>query len=304
MKFSAPIPIQEIARRINAQIIGNTSQLAWGINEIHKVQCGDITFVDVEKYFNKSLQSAATIIILNKEVVCPEGKTLLLHDNPFEAYNSIIKWYRPFQSLNQNIHPTAQVHPTAIIEPNVMIGAYATIGENSYIQANVSIQEYTLIGKNVVIQSGSVIGSDAFYFKKHPEGFEQWRSGGRVLIEDNVLVGAGCTVAKCVSSDTIIGQGSKLDCQVHLGHGVVIGKNCLLAAQVGIGGNTVLGDEVVLYGQVGIAQNLHIGDKAIILAKSGVSKDLEGGKVYFGYPATEAREKYKELATLRQLAKK
>jgi len=125
-----------------------------------------------------------------------------------------------------------------------------------------------------------------------------------VIIEDNVDIGAGCTINKGVSGDTTIGAGTKIDCQVHIGHDARIGKNCLIAAQAGISGNTVLGDEVVVYGQVGIAQNLKIGAKAVILAKSGVSKDLEGGKTYFGYPAQEAREAYKELATLRQLRKK
>ena len=304
MKFQQAIPIKAIAAQIGATIIGNDNILATGINEIHKVTTGDITFVDVEKYFKKSLHSAASIIILNKEVNCPEGKALLLLDNPFKAYDSIIRQHRPFIPLSTHIHETASVHPTTILEPNVIIGAHVTIGKNCHIQANVSIQEYTMIGDNVVIQSGSILGGDAFYFKRYPQSYQQWRSGGRVIVENDVLRGAGCTIAKGVSGDTIIGEGSKLDCQIHIGHGAVIGKNCLLAAQVGIGGKTIIGDEVVLYGQVGIAQNLHIGAKAIILAKSGVSKNLEGGKVYFGYPATEAREKYKELATLRQLAKK
>ena len=100
--------------------------------------------------------------------------------------------------------------------------------------------------------------------------------------------------------DTVIGEGSKLDCQIHIGHGAVIGKNCLFAAQVGIGGKTIVEDNVVLYGQVGIAQALHIGKGAVILAKSGVSKSLEGGKTYFGIPADEVRDKYKELAAFSQ----
>ena len=304
MKFKQAIPIKQIAQQIGATIIGDANLLATGINEIHKVRQGDITFVDVEKYFSKSLRSAASIIILNKEVDCPEGKALLLLDNPFVAYDSIIRAHRPFIPLSATIHETASVHPTTILEPNVIIGPYVTIGQNCHIQANVTIQEYTTIGDNVVIQSGSVLGGDAFYFKRYPQSYQQWRSGGRVIVENDVLIGAGCTIAKGVSGDTVIGAGSKLDCQIHIGHGAVIGKNCLMAAQVGIGGKTIIEDEVVLYGQVGIAQNLHIGAKAIVLAKSGVSKNLEGGKVYFGYPATEAREKYKELATLRQLTRK
>jgi len=158
-----------------------------------------------------------------------------------------------------------------------------------------------VIGKKVVIQAGAIIGTDAFYFKKSEEGYTPWRSGGRVIIEDDVQIGAGCTINKGVSGDTVIGEGSKLDCQVHIAHGVVLGKNCLLAAQVGIAGKTIVGDNCTFYGQSGIAQSLVIGDGVTLLAKTGVSKDLEGGKTYFGIPAAEAREKYKELAALRQL---
>ncbi len=301
MKFPKPIPVKEIAERIDAQIIGDEKVLATGINEIHQVQEGDITFVDVKKYFDKSLNSKASIIILNEKTKCPPGKTLLLCDHPFEAYNSLVLEFRPLRPLTTNISPDARIADTAIIEPNVIIGPDVSIGEHCHIQANVTIAEHTIIKDHVTIQSGSVIGTDAFYFKKTDAGYQKWRSGGRVIIEDHVDIGAGCTINKGVSGDTIIGEGTKIDGQVHIGHDVVIGKRCLLAAQVGVSGNTVLGDDVVLYGQVGIAQNLKIGDKVIVSAKSGVSKDLEEGKVYFGYPATEARSKFKELAALRHL---
>ncbi len=304
MKFSSPIPIKAIAEKYNCEIIGDDSVMALGINEIHKVETGDITFVDVEKYFQKSLNSAASIIILNKKVECPEGKVLLLCEQPFEVYNSIVKKQRPFESLTSPISDRAIIHPSAIIEPNVIIAPNVKIGKYTYIQSNVVIHEHTIIGDHVVINSGSVIGTNAFYFKKTEEGFKKWRSGGRVIIEDRVDIGSGCTISKGVSGDTIIGEGSKLDCQVHIGHGVVVGKKCLFAAQVGIGGKTIIEDEVTLYGQVGVAQSIRIGAKAVVLAKSGVSKTLEGGKTYFGAPAIEARQYYREMATVRMLSKK
>ncbi len=301
MKFSNPVPIRELAEKLGAKLLGNADLMATGINEIHKVQAGDITFVDHEKYYDKALASAATIIIINKVVECPDGKALLVHPNAFEKYDSIAKKNRPFIPLSAKIADSAMIHPSVILEPNVIVGPHCTIGENSYIQANVTIHEYSKIGKNVVIQSGSVIGTDAFYFKKNQESYKKWRSCGRVVIENNVEIGASCTINKGVSGDTVIGEGSKFDCQIHIGHGVVVGKNCLFAAQVGIGGKTIVGDNVVLYGQVGIAQNLTIGDNVVVLAKSGVSKSLEGDKTYFGTPASEARQRYKELATLRRL---
>jgi len=303
MKFPQPIPVRELAQRLQAsQVIGDDTLAATGINEIHKVEPGDIAFSDVKKYFEKTLRSAATVILLNEAADCPPGKVILVVERPFEAYDSLVRAYRPFEPLTVPVSHRAEIHPTAIIEPGVVIAANVRIGAHCHIEANTCIGEYTSIGDHVHIGPNTTIGSDAFYFKKLPDGsYQKWRSGGRVIIEDHVDIGAGCTINKGVSGDTVIGRGSKLDCQIHIGHGAVIGKNCLLAAQVGIGGKTIIGDNVVLYGQVGVAQAIEIGAGAMVSAKAGVSKSLEGGKAYFGIPADDAREKYKELAALRQL---
>ncbi|RMG80862.1 MAG: UDP-3-O-(3-hydroxymyristoyl)glucosamine N-acyltransferase [Bacteroidetes bacterium] len=302
MKFPNPVPIEEIARKINARIIGDASSVATGINEIHKVEPGDITFSDLPKYFKKVLGSAATFIILNQETECPPGKVLLICDEPFEAYNQLIAEYRPFRPLRDTLDPSAEIHPTAIIEPGVIIGPNVKIGANTVVKANVVIREYTYIGQNVEIQSGTVIGSDAFYFKKNDDGsYKKWCSGGRVIIEDDVQIGASCSICRGVSGDTIIGKGTKIDCQVHIGHGAVVGKNCIIAGQVGIGGKAIIGDNVILYGQAGLAPRVKVGEGAVISAQSGVSKTIQGGKVYFGTPADEIRTKQRELAALRHL---
>ncbi|MBN8678043.1 MAG: UDP-3-O-(3-hydroxymyristoyl)glucosamine N-acyltransferase [Chitinophagales bacterium] len=302
MDFPRPIPVLELALRFNAQIIGDETLSATGINEIHKVRPGDIAFSDVQKYFQKTLDSEATVLLLNAPAECPPGKVILIVENPFEVYDSLIREYRPFEPLKESISAGAVIHPTAIIEPGVVIAGNVRIGAHTYVQANAYIGEYSYIGEHCIIGPGAIIGPDAFYFKKLADGsFKKWRSGGRVIIEDRVDIGAGCTIAKGVSGDTIIGEGSKLDCQIHIGHGAVIGKNCLFAGQVGIGGKTIVEDNVVLYGQVGVAQALRIGQGAVVTAKSGVSKDLEGKKAYFGIPAEEARQKYRELASIRQL---
>lgn len=302
MKFPQPIPVRELAQRFDAQLLGDNTLQATGINEIRKVEPGDIAFSDVPKYFKKTLESAATIIILNEATECPAGKAILVVDKPFEMYNTLIKEHRPFEPAVSPISHRANIHPTAIIEPGVVIAANVDIGAHTYIQANTYIGEYTYIGDHVLIGPNNIIGNDAFYYKKHPDGsYEKWHSGGRVIIEDRVEIGAGCTISKGVSGDTVIGAGSKLDCQIHIGHGVVIGKNCLMAAQVGIGGKTIIEDNVVLYGQVGVIQDVRIGAGAVVLAGAGVSRTLEGGKAYFGGPAEEAREKYKEIAALKQL---
>jgi UDP-3-O-[3-hydroxymyristoyl] glucosamine N-acyltransferase len=199
------------------------------------------------------------------------------------------------------IHDSALIHPSATIEPNVVIGPHVRIGKYSHIMANTVIEEYSIIGDHVTIQPGSVIGSDAFYYKRSPEGHRKWRSGGRVIIENNVEIGALCTINKGVSGDTIIGEGTKFDCQIHIGHGAVIGKHCLFAAQIAVGGKSIIGDRVVLYGQVGVVHDVSIGDDAIVLAKSVVTRSIEGGKTYNGVPVVEAMHRNREILALRKL---
>ncbi|RME07659.1 MAG: UDP-3-O-(3-hydroxymyristoyl)glucosamine N-acyltransferase, partial [Bacteroidetes bacterium] len=230
MKFPKAYSAAEIARLTGARLVGDEQLPLTGINEIHKVQPGDITFADNEKYFAKSLNSAASAVILPKEVECPDGKVLLISDKPFEAYDKLVRMHRPLQPLTARISESAQVHPSAIVEPGVYLDHHVVVGAYTYIQAGTYIGEHTHIGERVLIQSGAIIGTDAFYFQKTEKGYQKWTSGGRVVIEDEVQIGAGCTINKGVSGDTVIGAGTKIDCQVHIGHGAVIGRNCLIAA--------------------------------------------------------------------------
>jgi UDP-3-O-[3-hydroxymyristoyl] glucosamine N-acyltransferase len=298
MKFLKPIPVKDIAIKWNAKLLGDQAQLALGINEIHKVSIGDISFVDVEKYFQKALYSEASIIILNKEVEPPSGKTLIVVDKPFDVYNTIVGE----ELIKLKESASNKIHSSVIIEQGAIVEEYVNIGANSFIQAGAIIKNGTSIGENVIIQSGAIIGTDAFYFKKEAGKYLPWISGGGVVIENNVQIGGGTTINKCVSANTIIGEGSKLDCQIQIGHGVEIGKNCLIAAQVGIAGNTIIEDNCTIYGQVGIGQNLRIGANATLLATTAVSKDLKGDKTYFGIPAMEATKYARQLAMLKNLA--
>lgn len=302
MNFNQPLSVKELASWIGADLIGDESLVLQGINEIHKVRTGDITFVDHPKYFNAAVSSAASAIIVPSVMACPPGKVLLVVEKPFLAYEIIVNRFRPFTPIMPDAKEGQEIHSTAIIEPGAVIGPFVKIGMDCHIQSGAIIRPYTTIGDRVVIHSGAIIGTQAFYFKKWPEGYQAWTGCGRVIIENDVWIGAGTTIAQGVSGDTIIGAGTKIDCQVMIGHGVVIGKHCLVAAQAGIAGKTIVGDWCVIYGQAGLTQNLRIGDKTTILAQSGVTKDLEGGKSYFGSPAGEAREKFKELALIRNLA--
>ena len=301
MKFDVPVKLEVLAKLTGTRVLGEGHRLVSGINEIHKVEEGDITFVDHPKYYDKALQSAASFVIINKEVAVPEGKGLLYADDPFSAYIAIVKKFRTFEKSDKAISASAEIGEGTVLQPGVFVGHHVKIGKNCLIHANVCIYDHTVIGDDVVIHSGTVIGSDAFYFKRRPEGYDKMVSCGRVIIADKVEIGASCTIDKGVSGDTVIGEGTKMDNQVHVGHDTVIGKNCLFAAQVGIAGVVNIEDDVILWGQVGVQKDLTIGKGAVVLGQSGIPKSLEGGKTYFGSPTQEAREKMRELAFVKQL---
>lgn len=271
------------------------------MNEIHVVEEGDIVFVDHPKYYDKALQSKATVVLINKEVECPEGKALLVSDDPFRDFNKLTRHFKPFKSAASSIAETAEIGEGTVIQPNVFIGNHVKIGKNCVIHPNVTIYDGCVLGDHVTIHAGTVLGADAFYYKNRPEGFDKLLSGGNVLVEDHVDIGAGCTIDRGVTGSTTIGRGSKLDNQIQVGHDTVIGKKCLIASHVGIAGCCIIEDEVTLWGQVGITSGATIGKKAVILAQSGISKSLEGGKTYFGYPAEEAREKLKQIASIKRI---
>ena len=293
-----------LATFLEAELIGNSQGQATGINELHKVETGDLAFVDHPKYYDKCIQSAASFIIINKPVAVPQGKALLVVENPFEAYLKIVRHFRPFEPTSSSISSSATVGEDSYIAPNSFVGNHVTIGKNCRIQPNVTILDHCIIGNNVIIQSGTVIGSDAFYYntkKDRDVWYQRMESCGRVIIEDDVEIGAGCTIDRGVTHDTVVGRGTKMDNMVHIGHDSTIGKNCLFAAQVGIAGAVEIGNGVVLWGQAGISKTLSIGDNAVVLAQSGVPASLEAGKVYFGSPVEEAIVKKKELVWIKRI---
>lgn len=305
MKFPSPVTIQWLADLIQAEVVGDATAQATGINEIHKVEQGDIVFVDHPKYYDTCLKSDASHIIINtKEVALPEGKTLLVLEQPFEAYLTIVNHFRPFTPATKNISDLATIGEGTIVMPNVFIGKDVTIGKDCIIHANVTINDYTEIGNNVVIQAGSVIGSDAFYYntkKNRDVWYKRMQSCGNVVIEDDVEIGAGCTIDRGVTASTRIGKGTKMDNMVHIGHDSNIGRNCLFAAQVGIAGAVNIEDGVTLWGQVGVSKTLTIGENAVVLAQSGVPSSLQGSKVYFGTPVEDAMLKKKELIWIKRI---
>ncbi len=301
MKFPKPYTLKEISELIESEYIGDKLFSIYGMNEIHVVEAGDIVFVDHPKYYDKALNSAASVILINKKVSCPEGKALLISDDPFRDFSKLAAFFKPFKNANKSIAETAKIGEHTVIQPNAFIGNNVTIGKNCVIHPNVVIYDDCYIGDNVTIHAGTVLGSDAFYYKNRPEGYDKLVSCGSVIIEDNVDIGASCTIDRGVTGNTIIKEGTKIDNQVQIAHDTIIGKKCLLASHVGIAGCTVLEDEVTLWGQVGVISGVTIGRGAVVYAQSGVGRDLEGGKTYFGSPCDEARKKYREMAGLKVL---
>ena len=225
-------------------------------------------FVDHPKYYDKCINSAASFIIINKMADCPVGKALLITDNPFEAYCKIVNHFNPFVASSKIISDSAIIGEGSFIYPASFIGNRVIIGKNCIIHPNVSIMDHCILGDNVVVAAGTVIGSDAFYYntkKDRERWYKKMPSCGRVVIEDDVEIGANCTIDRGVSHDTKIGSGTRFDNMIHIGHDTVVGKNCLVAANVVIAGYVNIKDGVTIWGGCIINKTLTIGENAVLL---------------------------------------
>ena len=301
MKFPHPISLKDLAGFLGARYIGNADHAVEGMNEIHMVENGDLTFVDHPKYYEKALKSKATTILINKDVECPPGKGLIISDDPFMDFNKVGKHFRPFEPANAMVSSTAEIGEGTVIQPGAFIGNHVKIGKNCLIHANASVYDHCVLGDHVVLHSGSVIGADGFYFQKRKGETLKFNSVGRVILGDHVEIGANTTIDKGVTGDTMIGDYTKFDNHVQVGHDTKIGRYCLIGAFTAIAGVTKIEDNVILWANVVVDKDLVIGEGTVMLATSGTDKSLEGGKVYFGRPAMEARQAWKEMALIKKL---
>ncbi len=300
MTFKSPQTLKTIAELIGAKYVGDENFQIFGTNEIHRVKKGEIVFVNHPKYYDKALHSEATIILIDKEVACPEGKALLVSDDPFRDFNKINDHFTGIQTFettgnNLSIGENCKIHPS------VIIGNDVTIGNNCMIFPNVVIGDRTVIGNNCIIQSGTVLGGDAFYYNKNAEGYRKMLSVGNVILEDHVEIGVNCSIDRGVTDSTIIKKGSKLDNLIQIGHDTVLGERTLVASGAMIAGCCIIEDDVQIWGQVGMASGKRVGKGAVLLGKTGVNRDLEGGKTYFGSLAEEFREYLKKEVKLKNL---
>lgn len=300
MTFNQPQTLRNIADLIGAKMIGDENFPVLGTNEIHRVKAGEIVFVNHPKYYDKALNSEATIILIDKVVDCPEGKALLVSDDPFRDFNKINTHFTRIYNFTEELHDI-EVGDGTRIHPSAVIGNEVKIGKNCIIFPNVVIGDRTIIGDNVIIQSGAVLGGDAFYYRKLNGNFDRLISVGNVIIENNVEIGNNCTIDRGVTDSTIIGEGSILDNLIQIGHDTIIGKKVLIASHAAIAGCCVIEDEVTVWGQVGMASGNRVGKGAVLLGKTGVNKDLEGGKTYFGQLAEEFRDYLRKEVKLKNL---
>ena len=211
MDLASPLSLQEISLFIECEFSGDPNHMISGFNEIHKVRKGDVVFVDHPKYYDKALKSAATTIIINKQVDCPPGKGLIFSEDPCADFNKLTRHFHPYKTINTTISDSAIIHSSTILEPNVIIGDNVRIGKQCLIHPGVVIHDHTIIGDHVIIHANTVLGADAFYYKKRGSKYDKMHTCGNVVIEDNVEIGALSTIDKGVTGDTRIKKGSKID---------------------------------------------------------------------------------------------
>ncbi len=295
---------------------------------------GDLTFLDNPRYLPqlKSSRAAAVLVQPRHRAEVPSSCAALLTPHPYHAmaaamarlYPSALRPGSGFDergvSAAAHVHASARLEPGVVVDPGAVIGPAAEIGAgtligaNAVIGANVRIGRdcaigpgatlaCALIGDRVTIHSGAHIGQDGFGFALGARRHLKVPQIGRVIIQDDVEIGAGSTIDRGANRDTIIGEGSKIDNLVQIGHNVVIGRHCVIVSQVGISGSCVIDDFVALGGQVGLAGHLHIGAGAQVGAASGVMNDIPPGQRWFGVPAQPAREHFRDIATLRKLSR-
>ncbi|MDR2979719.1 MAG: UDP-3-O-(3-hydroxymyristoyl)glucosamine N-acyltransferase [Bacteroidales bacterium] len=304
MRFQNPLTIDELCSIIGGSraVQGNAQIKITGINEIHSVEPGNLSFVDHPKYYEKVLNSLASVILINKEVDVPEGKAIIITEDPLDDYLKVVRHFVKFDPQSEAINRKAEIGENTIIQPNVFIGENVKIGNNCLIHANVSIYADTIIGDNVVIHSGCVIGGDAFYFQKRENGWKKLYSCGCTVICDDVEIGSNVTIDKGVSGDTYIGKGTKFDNLVQVGHDTHIGNHCLIGSQCAIAGCTFIDDECIIWAKSSVNKDLYLAPHTTLLALSALDKSIhEEGQVLFGLPAIDARTKWKELAYQRRL---
>jgi UDP-3-O-[3-hydroxymyristoyl] glucosamine N-acyltransferase len=326
---AGPFRLGELATRIGGRIEGNEERILRDVAALDVAGPDDLSFLDNRKYIESFTRSRAGATIVHPGLAgkAPAGMDLVLSEEPYKAYARAAALFYPQPVPRAVTAPSAVIDPSAklaedctvganvVIEerveigrrcrigPNTVIGAGVVIGDDVRIGSNVSLS-HCYIGSRVLLHPGVRIGQDGFGFAPDPKGHVKVPQLGRVIVEDDVEIGANSTIDRGAGPDTVIGAGTMIDNLVQIGHNVTVGRGCVLVAQVGVSGSTKLGDFVMAGGQAGLAGHLRIGAGAKIAAKSGIMRDIPAGTTYCGYPAVPITEFFRQVAVLQRLAKK
>ncbi|HEV2833755.1 MAG TPA: UDP-3-O-(3-hydroxymyristoyl)glucosamine N-acyltransferase [Pyrinomonadaceae bacterium] len=318
--------LSELAKMTGAHVEGEDGLEITGAAGLDEAGEGHVTFLANPRYTPRVNTTRASAIYLSEEATTDRNIAILRVKDPYLAYTRALRMFHPEPELEPHVHPAAVIDPTARVATNVAISACVVIGRNvaisegvcihpnvtiyddvsigkdSTIHSGVAIRERTVIGERVVIHNNSVIGCDGFGYAKDEE--KRWLKipqTGRVVIEDDVEIGAGTTIDRASVGESRIGRGTKLDNLVQIGHSCTVGEDSLLCAQVGLAGSSHIGNRVILAGQAGVAGHLTIGDDVVLTAKSATSHDIPAGKIISGIPAFDNKEWLRSTAAFRRL---
>ncbi|HKS30659.1 MAG TPA: UDP-3-O-(3-hydroxymyristoyl)glucosamine N-acyltransferase [Pyrinomonadaceae bacterium] len=320
--------LAELAERTNARIEGDAEVEIKGAAGLDIAEAGDVTFLANKRYTPQVETTRASAIFVGEDAeIGRKDITVLRTRDPYLAYTRALIIFYPEPRPEPFIHPSAVIDPTAHVGEGVWIGANAVIGreaeigarvrihpnatvydavrigDDSVIHSGVSLREGTILGKRVIVHNNTVVGSDGFGFAKDEEG--RWLKipqTGRVVVEDDVEIGANTAIDRASVGETRIGRGTKVDNLVQVGHSCSVGEDTLLCGQVGLAGSTKVGNRVILAGQVGVGGHLSIGDDAVLMAQAGVFYDVPPKSIYSGgIPAFDHKESLRTMAAIRKL---
>lgn len=325
------LTLSELAQWVDGDIVrGGLDLSLTGMAALDMAGPHDVSFLGNEKYHGQFLETKAAAVIVPRGVTDgPEGTALIAVDNPTLAFSVVVRHFAAInRAFTPGIHPRAFVDPSATLDPekvrvhpgavvmagatvgdgselgpNSVIGTDAIVGKDCHIMANATVRERCVLGDRVILQPGAVIGSDGYGYEFSGGRHVKIDQVGIVEIGDDVEIGANTTIDRARFGKTLIGEGTKIDNLVQIGHNCVIGKHCLIISLTGISGSTRLGNYVTMAGQVGTVGHITIGDKATLTARAGVTGNLPGGEVYAGNPAQPFREEMKLRANARRLPK-
>lgn len=309
--------LEDVAVAIGATLAGDGSLRVRGLAPLREAGSGQLSFLANPRYREQALASSATALIVGLDYRANGGPALLRVPDPYAAYALAAALFENRPAVPAGVHPSAvlergvslgvgvAVGPLTVLAEGAVVGDAVRVGARCYVgpgvrvgagtrlEPCVTLHSGTRIGERCILQSGAVVGSSGFGYSSSTEGYQRIPQLGGVRIEDDVEIGANCTIDRGSLSDTRIGRGSKLDNLVHVAHNVDVGEEALLVAQVGISGSTRIGDRAVLAGQVGVVGHIEVGDGARVGAQSGVTKSVPAGQEWFGYPARERRRAFR-----------